>query len=167
MTTFRSRVFLGFLMVLCLAAQGTPTGEIPRPYRTLGRVQTRIETVSITRDVVTTPHPRSATAVTGTRPQSSPSGTIRVRATGYCSCVKCCGKSNGITASGAVAAWGTIAAPKGYTFGSTFTIPELGGTFTVQDRGGAIQGNRIDIWFPTHEQAIDWGVRTVTLVPVQ
>ena len=167
MTAFRLRVILGFLMVLCLAAQSTPTGEVPRPYRPLGRVQTRIETVSTTRDVVTTPHPRQATAVRWTQPQSSPSGTIRVRATGYCSCVKCCGKSNGITASGAVAAWGTIAAPKGYAFGSTFTIPELGGTFTVQDRGGAIQGNRIDIWFPTHQQALAWGVRTVTLVPVQ
>lgn len=98
----------------------------------------------------------------------SSTGAIRVRATGYCSCAKCCGKSNGITASGVKAAWGTIAAPKSYPFGSRFVIPELDGQiFTVHDRGGSIKGNRIDIWFPTHAQAIRWGVRTVTLIPVR
>lgn len=167
MSSPRFRILLSFVMVLCFSAQGAPTGEIRRPYRTLGRVQIRIETASLARDVVVTAHPRSMTAVRWTQPQSSSDGAVRVRATGYCSCVKCCGKSNGITASGKPATWGTIAAPKGYTFGSVFFIPELGGSFTVRDRGGAIQGNRIDIWFPTHEQAIKWGVHTVSLIPVQ
>jgi 3D (Asp-Asp-Asp) domain-containing protein len=93
-------------------------------------------------------------------------GARTVTATGYCSCAACCGKSDGITASGARAAWGTIAAPKTYAFGSRFTISGLSGTFTVQDRGGAISGNRIDIWFPSHAEALRWGRRTVTLTPV-
>jgi hypothetical protein len=29
----------------------------------------------------------------------------------------------------------------------------------VLDRGGAIKGHRLDVLFPTHEQARAWGVR--------
>ena len=29
----------------------------------------------------------------------------------------------------------------------------------VLDRGGAIKGQRLDLLFPTHEAAIQWGVR--------
>ena len=31
------------------------------------------------------------------------------------------------------------------------------------DTGGAVQGSVIDIWFPTQEQALAWGRRTVTI----
>lgn len=116
-----------------------------------------------------------AKAAPVTRPTPSPARTTNapsaggrtVTATGYCSCATCCGKSDGVTASGAKAAWGTIAAPKGYSFGSQFKISGFGDTvFTVRDRGGAISGNRIDIWFPSHAEALKWGRRTVTLTPV-
>lgn len=118
------------------------------------------------------PTPAPAPASTPTPRDPTPpaprttDGARTVTATGYCSCAACCGKSDGITASGARAAWGTIAAPKTYAFGSRFTISGLSGTFTVQDRGGAISGNRIDIWFPSHAEALKWGRRTVTLTPV-
>ena len=62
----------------------------------------------------------------------------------YCSCSKCCGKSTGITASGAKAtAWYTLAAGSGYKIGTVIYIPAFadkpnGGWFVVQDRGGAI-----------------------------
>jgi 3D (Asp-Asp-Asp) domain-containing protein len=42
----------------------------------------------------------------------------------------------------------------------------LSGVFTVEDRGGSISGNRIDIWFPTHGEALQWGRRTVTITAV-
>lgn len=108
--------------------------------------------------------PRKRTVVKTTRVATSmpTSGTLTMVATGYCSCAKCCGKSNGITASGAKAAWGTIAAPRSFSFGTKMLISELPGTtFTVQDRGGAITGNRIDIWFPSHAEALAWGRRTI------
>jgi 3D (Asp-Asp-Asp) domain-containing protein len=31
------------------------------------------------------------------------------------------------------------------------------------DTGGAIVGDRIDLWFPTQADALAWGVRTVTI----
>lgn len=77
--------------------------------------------------------------------------------TAYCHCVKCCGKSNGITASGVKAVEGvTIAADtKVLPFGTKVIID--GNTYTVQDRGGAIRGNRIDIYFNSHEKALQYG----------
>lgn len=94
--------------------------------------------------------------------------TVRtVTATGYCSCAVCCGKEDGVTASGARCHWGTIAAPRGWSFGSRYTIGGLSGVFTVEDRGGSISGNRIDIWFPSHTEALSWGRRTVTITAIE
>ena len=81
----------------------------------------------------------------------------------YCSCAKCCGKTNGITASGAKAtANHTIAAPSTYKFGTKIEIEGMG-IYTVEDRGGAIQGNRIDIYMNSHQEALAWGVRYLEL----
>lgn len=52
----------------------------------------------------------------------------------------------------------TIAADTSqFSFGSKLVIN--GHTYTVEDRGGAIKGNRIDIFFSSHSKALDWGVR--------
>ncbi len=80
--------------------------------------------------------------------------------TAYCPCVICCGKTNGITASGAHAqANHTIATDSRFDFGTQLVID--GQVYTVEDRGGAIQGNRIDIFFNTHQEALEYGRRTV------
>ena len=78
----------------------------------------------------------------------------------YCSCETCCNKSDGITASGTQATAGrTIAAdPDVLPMGSTVIID--GHTYTVEDVGGAIKGNRIDIFMNSHEEALKAGVRT-------
>ena len=75
----------------------------------------------------------------------------------YCACMKCCGKTNGITASGErVKAGVTVAAPKEFPFGTKLLIN--GQTYIVQDRGGAIKNKRIDIYCETHEEALKNGV---------
>lgn len=80
----------------------------------------------------------------------------------YCSCSKCCGGySNGITASGKYAkANHTIAAPKGYSFGTKIYLEGMG-TYTVEDRGGAIYGNRIDVYVNSHAQALKLGRKQI------
>lgn len=89
---------------------------------------------------------------------SGQSGVYKV--TAYCACMQCCGKTNGITASGVKAtANHTIAAPSTFAFGTKVVIN--GVTYTVEDRGGAIQGNRIDIYMNSHAEALAWGVRYV------
>lgn len=85
--------------------------------------------------------------------------------TAYCGCAKCCGKTDGITASGThVTAGRTIAAPPEIPFGTQIIIN--GHTYTVEDRGGAIKGNRIDIYFETHEEALAFGVQYVEIFKV-
>ena len=85
----------------------------------------------------------------------------------YCSCAQCCGKTNGITASGSKAsAWYTIAAGSGYKLGTVIYIPAFankpnGGWFVVQDRGGAISNNKIDVYMASHGEALQFGRKTV------
>lgn len=80
--------------------------------------------------------------------------------TAYCPCEKCCGAyANGYTATGAIATQGvTIAAdPDVFPMGTEIELD--GHTYTVQDIGGAIAGNRLDLYFDSHEDALRWGVR--------
>lgn len=88
---------------------------------------------------------------------------VNLNTSAYCSCAKCCGKTNGITSSGASAReWHTVAAGSGYPIGTVIYIPALadkpnGGWFVVEDRGGAISNNRIDIFMGSHSSAIVFG----------
>ena len=90
--------------------------------------------------------------------------------THYCSCPACCGEwgesrpvdDNGepivVTASGEVAEAGkTIAVdPDVIPLGTTVIIN--GQEYVAQDVGGAIKGNRIDVYCNSHEEAIERGV---------
>ena len=76
--------------------------------------------------------------------------------TAYCSCEECCGKSDGITASGVKARPNhTIAAPSEFAFGTKLMINGI--EYTVEDRGGAIKDKRIDVYFDSHQEAINFG----------
>ena len=56
---------------------------------------------------------------------------------------------------------GTIAAPGDqYDQGDNIYVPGYG-LGTVNDTGGAIKGDRLDLWFPTVDQAKAWGRRRV------
>ena len=80
--------------------------------------------------------------------------------TAYCPCKKCCGKSDGITASGEKAVEGiTVAMDKSIPFGTKIYIDGVGERI-VQDRGGAIKGNRIDLYFDSHQEALNFGRQT-------
>ena len=83
----------------------------------------------------------------------------RFKVTAYCHCVKCCGKSDGITATGAKVKEGrTIAVdPDVIPLGSKIELD--GHTYIAEDVGGAIKGNKIDLYFNTHNEALKWGVQ--------
>jgi 3D (Asp-Asp-Asp) domain-containing protein len=89
-------------------------------------------------------------------PDSLPSGTTRqVTSTGYC--------LTGTTASGDRVGPG-MAAMNGVPLGTRWRIsggPRDGQTLTVTDRIG--HGTEFDIWFPTCEQARQYGRRTITV----
>lgn len=77
--------------------------------------------------------------------------------TAYCGCKKCCGKTDKITATGTKAKEGrTIAVdPKKISLGSTVIIN--GHSYVAEDRGGATKSNKIDIYFESHQDAINFG----------
>lgn len=78
--------------------------------------------------------------------------------TACCPCSICCGKCDGITASGVRARSGrTIAVDRKIPFGTEMIID--GHTYVAEDRGGGIKGNRIDIYFDTHQEALNFGVQ--------
>lgn len=76
-------------------------------------------------------------------------------------------KAVGITASGKRARHGTIAADARYYPFGTIMYVEGYGYGVVEDRGGDIKGrNRLDLWFPTEQQAMQWGRRKNVRVKV-
>lgn len=92
--------------------------------------------------------------------KSSAGGKRKYTITAYCHCSKCCGKTNGITASGVKAVQGvTVAMSKDIPFGTKIYIDGIGERI-VQDRGGAIKGNRIDLYFDSHQEALNFGRQT-------
>lgn len=70
----------------------------------------------------------------------------------------------GITTSGEPAKEGiTIAAPLEIPFGTQIYIPELDHVYTVTDRGGAIKGNRLDIFMNSKASALAFGPQVLTV----
>lgn len=88
---------------------------------------------------------------------------MTVIATAYCPCEKCCGKTDGITATGVKAKENrTIAAdPNILPYGTEILCGM--GEFVVEDCGGSIKGNRVDFFFDNHEEALKFGRQEFTI----
>ena len=83
--------------------------------------------------------------------------------TAYCPCVKCCGKSDGITASGTQATAGRTVAvdTRLIPYGTEISID--GKTYIAEDCGGKVKGYTIDVFFDSHEEALNFGRQTKTV----
>ena len=95
--------------------------------------------------------------------KSNQTNLKRFTVTAYCPCRRCCGRyDDGITASGHIINVGDrfVASPPEFAFGTIMNIPNYG-TVKVLDRGGAIKGNRLDVFFATHQEALQWGVQNL------
>ena len=103
----------------------------------------------------------AAAAETATAPRGAwkPMGEYRI--TGYSACVKCCGKSDGITADGTYAPGfkgRLVSAPKEIPFGTILWVEGVG-VVVVHDRGGAIKARRLELFFQKYHDALQWGVQ--------
>lgn len=86
--------------------------------------------------------------------------------TAYCSCEKCCGiwaynRPNGIV-YGAIGeelqeGYSIAVDPNVIPYGTEVVINDR--IYKAQDCGGAIKGNRIDLYFDSHEDALEFGVK--------
>lgn len=125
----------------------------------------KIEEIPAEPVVESTPVETPKPAVTSRGNITSSNGRVNLGTytlTAYCACAKCCGKTDGITASGKRATSNhTVAAPSSFPFGTKLEIN--GKIYTVEDRGGAIQGKRLDIYFDSHQEALNFGRRTAVV----
>ena len=100
--------------------------------------------------------------------------TVRMEVTAYCPCTKCCGpNAQGITASGLPVSHNGgrfVAADTSLLpFRTKLLIPgyhAAAGPVEVIDRGGAIKGKRLDVYYPTHAEALEWGRQWVNVTVV-
>lgn len=100
-----------------------------------------------------------------------PARVIRMKVTAYSPDHRSCGKfADGRTATlhsvrtngGALVA----ADPRVLPYGSMLTVPgyDEGRVVPVLDCGGAIKGNRLDVLYPTHAEARQWGVQELDVI---
>lgn len=95
---------------------------------------------------------------------------ITAKATAYGTSVTDGGAGSGITATGIRPIEGTTIAadPRVIPLGTKVRIvceayPEVNGVYTVQDTGGAIKGNKIDIFMSKRSKMLDFGRREVKI----
>lgn len=97
----------------------------------------------------------------GQNPEKDEYKTILMNVSAFCSCESCCGIwADGQTASGHWIRLGDkfVAAPSKYPFGTIMDVPGYG-RVPVLDRGGAIKGNKLDLYFQSHQAALNFGRR--------
>lgn len=133
---------------LAYVLRDTPAAEVTWPVRTTveDRPAAQIDTVE---------EPEEPEQVTR---ELQNLGTFRV--TAYCACAECCGQwADGITYTGTEATPDRTVAvdPTVIPLGSTVLID--GQEYVAEDIGGSIKGARIDIFFPTHQAALQFGVQ--------
>jgi 3D (Asp-Asp-Asp) domain-containing protein len=135
-----------FIMSLCtLTAFHQPgaSASSPTPTRAFGSVPREVLAPEIF-DAATTP--------------LLPGASFQFRATAYC--------LNGVTASGSLVAQGIVAAdPKVLPLGTWIHVeaPGYEGVYRVMDTGLKIRGSRIDIYMPSKEMALRFGIQNATV----
>lgn len=137
----------------CPVEEPTEPTEITEPTE---EVTEPTEPTVVTEPVEPTEEPTEVIEVT--EPDNYYLGEFKL--TAYCPCSSCCGQwADGITATGTTAKAGrTIAVdPSVIPYGSEVIIN--GHTYVAEDCGGAIKGNRIDIYFDSHSEALEFGIQ--------
>ena len=129
--------------------------------RQIGSLESRAQSIEAEASRVAVQHtatqPSAATPVpvAASPPPAASGSTLTVTATAY--------TLQGHTATGAPVGYGVVAVdPSVIPLGTRMTIPGYG-EGVAADTGGAIQGDVIDLWFPTAADAAAWGRRTVTI----
>lgn len=133
----------------------------------------------------TTKQPEDKIILKGTKVKSKPTSTQAVKATQVETSSKSDSSStnslgrkmvvqataysgDGITATGTVPKWGTIAVdPSVIPYGTKVYIPQFNKYFIAEDCGGAIKGNKIDIFMNSESECVNWGRRTIDIYIVQ
>lgn len=100
---------------------------------------------------------------------------IEFKVTAYCSCEKCCGvwannrpegKVYGAAGKELIAGYSVAVDRDLYEFGTKF-VDKDGNEYEAADVGGAVKGNHLDLYMSDHQEALNWGVKTLELAVVE
>lgn len=89
----------------------------------------------------------------------------KYKITAYCPCERCSEGYGRNTSTGALAKAGrTIAVdPSVIPYGTKVHIKGMG-DFVAEDCGGAVKGKHIDIYFDTHQETVEFGVKIKEII---
>ena len=100
---------------------------------------------------------------------------IEFKVTAYCSCEKCCGvwannrpegKVYGAAGKELIAGYSVAVDRDLYEFGTKF-VDKDGNEYEAADVGGAVKGNHLDLYMSDHQEALNWGVKTLELAVIE
>ena len=100
---------------------------------------------------------------------------IQFKVTAYCSCEKCCGvwainrpegKVYGAAGKELIAGYSVAVDRDLYEFGTKF-VDKDGNEYEAADVGGAVKGNHLDLYMSDHQEALNWGVKTLELAVIE
>jgi 3D (Asp-Asp-Asp) domain-containing protein len=117
-------------------------------------------------------HPNLSMPEIVTGVQKTHTRVIWMEVTAYCACPKCCGpKAKGITASGKLVSYNDgkfVAADTSVLpFGTKLLIPGYDGRpVEVIDRGSAIKGEKLDVFYASHDEARRWGRQRIPVTVI-
>jgi 3D (Asp-Asp-Asp) domain-containing protein len=165
--TASSLLLLGAVPADYAISRKTPAVANPAAVAQVTAADNSFELLSGIRSQVTS-GVKALEAVAAAAPRTK---VMRMEVTAYCPCTKCCGpKAQGITASGKHVSHNDgkfVAADTSILpFGTELVVPGYADGLKVEvaDRGGAIKGNKLDLFFPTHAEALVWGRQHVDVV---
>ena len=178
-TSFVQRIARSVLVGLCgamavglvgaVAVRATDSQAVAGP-----QVAATVSQENMSLAVERVQHVAFTTAKTAASSAKRGSRTIQMEVTGYCPCKKCCGPAaKGITASGKTVRHNggkfVAADTKVLPFGTKLVVPGYAGNKAVEviDRGGAIKGNKLDLYFATHNEALKWGRQKVAVTVLE
>lgn len=101
---------------------------------------------------------------TSTRSKSTTSQSSTDKRGRHMSVVATAYSGDSITSTGTKPRWGVIAVdPSVIPYGTKVYIPQFNKTFIAEDCGGAIKGNKIDIFMEDSSKVPGWGRRTIDI----
>lgn len=156
-------IILSLIVALIIAVATRPSASVVQPELSAASTEAPATTLPIV----------EVSAPVETEPELIKLGEFKT--TAYCTCVKCCGiwsqehpSRVGTdyvqrTKSGTIPTEGRTVAvdPDVIPFGTVLIID--GHEYIAEDSGAAVKGNVVDIYFASHEAAVNYGVQTKTI----
>lgn len=137
----------------------------------------KVETVDLEEDTVVIEKSQvfDCSKVCNEQEKSEDITYIEFKVTAYCSCEKCCGvwannrpegKVYGAAGKELIAGYSVAVDRDLYEFGTKF-VDKYGNEYEAADVGGAVKGNHLDLYMSDHQEALNWGVKTLELAVIE